>query len=124
MMRAAWDWLRGETKLEAIAAAIMAVMILAGSAKILIAWHDASVIEKHEAKQAADTAKRALEAERNANANAAKRAELAKQREEDLANAQILAETASPERAAGAVGPATRAVTDELRRKQELRKAR
>ncbi|TDW63085.1 hypothetical protein EDF57_10640 [Novosphingobium sp. PhB55] len=117
MIRATRDRL-GDHKLEGLAVLVIVVMMAIGSWQLLVAWHDARVIDQHEAKQEAETAKRALTAERTANARAAERSELAHQREEELSDVQSTAEAEDPDGAAGSVGPATRVVVDELRRKQ------
>ncbi|WP_278985613.1 hypothetical protein [Sphingobium yanoikuyae] len=117
MIRAARDWLGGH-KLEGLAILVIVLMMAIGSWELLVAWHDARVIDQHEAKQEAETAKRALTAERTANARAAERGELAHQREEELSDVQSTAEAEDPDGAAGSVGPVTSAVVDELRRKQ------
>lgn len=120
MIRAAWEWVRGGHKLEAAAILVIVIMIAVGSVKILVAWHDARVIDQFETKQEAETAKRSLQAERTANAQATARHELAQRRQEELSDVQRTAEAEEPQGAAGVVGPASSAVIDELRRKQVL----
>jgi hypothetical protein len=68
MIRTAWEWVRGGHKLEAAAVLVIVIMIAVGSVKILVAWHDARVIDQFETKQDAETARRSLEPERTANA--------------------------------------------------------
>lgn len=98
-----------------------AVLLAAISLGVILAWfarHDAKVIDRHETKRELGQARRSITAEREANAKAEIREADAKRNQGELNDVQRSAETMDPEGARGPVGPATRAVTDELRRQR------
>ena len=98
-----------------------AVLLAAIGLGLLLAWfarHDAKVIDRHETKRELGQARRSITAEREANAKAEIREAIAQRNQGELNDVQRSAETMDPKGARGTVGPATRAVTDELRRQR------
>lgn len=125
MMEDLWQRLRdSDRKPEMLVAGIIAVVLLAVMVSGLLAWRDARVIRAHDAQLEGEAKGRTLEAERAADTNADARREQYQQNEAELADAQHTAEAKDPEGAGRAVGPATSAVADELRRQRQLRPPR
>lgn len=124
MMGDLWGRLRtSDGKLQMLVVGIIALILFGVLASGLLTWRDARMTRAHDAQVEGEAKGRTLGAERAANGNAAVRREQDQRNERELADAQHNAEANDPAGASRAVGPATGAVADELRRQRALREA-